>query len=265
MNFFFGIKTSILNSEIKIPKFQNNGFKGKNYFVYGAIPKENKWSITKVECEFDENFFYVNFSNFNEKQIFFLAKDVEIDNYLNKNLNNLISLNNFTNTSPIEFRSNLFVYINNKGFSSYQSEYPFNMSKKKGSIFSPLGTLLDSSAEKNILFFKNIYFEPTIEKSKLYIVDIKKKKIIEKLDIFTNTTNEINIKKEYIINNFYIFTDKILGIPLFLSIKNNHISFEHTHPPHLYLINQNRFGKIAELKQEIRNFIDYESKINVFK
>ena len=89
--------------------------------------------------------------------------------------------------------------------------------------------MLDSSAEKNILFFKNIYFEPTIEKSKLYIVDIKKK-IIEKLDIFTNTTNEINIKKEYIINNFYIFTDKILGIPLFLSIKNNHISFEHTHP-----------------------------------
>ena len=90
MYFFFGIKNSILNSEIKIPKFQNNGFKGKNYFVYGAIPRENKWSITKVECDFDENFFYVNFSNFNEKQIFFLAKDVEIDNYLNKNLNNLI-------------------------------------------------------------------------------------------------------------------------------------------------------------------------------
>ena len=163
MNFFFGIKTSILNSEIKIPKFQNNGFKGKNYFVYGAIPREISGRLLRLNVSLMK-FFYVNFSNFNETQIFFLAKDVEIDNYLNKNLNNLISLNNFTNTSPIEFRSNLFVYINNKGFSSYQSEYPFNMSKKKGSIFSPLGTLLDSSAEKNILFFKNIYFEPTIEK-----------------------------------------------------------------------------------------------------
>ena len=128
MNFFFGIKTEILNSEIKIPNFQNNGVRGKNYFVYGAIPKDNRWLINKIDCEFDENFFYINFLNFDEKQIFFLAKEHEVNNYLSKNINSLISFNNFTNTSPIEFRSNLCVYFKNKGFSSYQSEYPLEMS-----------------------------------------------------------------------------------------------------------------------------------------
>lgn len=260
MNFFFGIKNEFLNSEIKIPKFQNNGFKSHKYFVYSAIPKNNKWQIDKVFCNYDEDFYYIDFSNFNKSHIFFLATENEIANFRENSINSLISFNNFTKTSPIEFRSNLLISIKNKGFSSYQSEYSFEMSQKNGSVLSPLSTLLDQNSEKNILFFKNIFFKPTFEESKLYIVDIKDKQIIYQFKIFTNQTNEIEIRKEFIQKNYYIFTEKIIGIPLFVSINNGHISFEHTHPPHLFLLNEDRFKKVAELKNEIRSIINEDIK-----
>ena len=179
MNFFLESKPVYLTQKLKYQNFKIMVLREKIILFMAQYPERISGRLLRLNVSLMKIFFTLIFQIL-MKNKFFLAKDVEIDNYLNKNLNNLISLNNFTNTSPIEFRSNLFVYINNKGFSSYQSEYPFNMSKKKGSIFSPLGTLLDSSAEKNILFFKNIYFEPTIEKSKLNKLDIKKKKIIEK-------------------------------------------------------------------------------------
>lgn len=255
MNFFFGIKNNLIFSELKIPIYQNNGNKGEGYFVYGAIPEKNNWSIKKINCDYDKNFFYIDFNYYHKNYIFFLAKQEEVKKYRDQNLSHLISFNNFTKTSPIEFRSNLSIYLKNKGFSSYQSEYPLNMCKAKGSIFSPLSILLNNDAEKNILFFRNIFYKPVTEKSKLYIVDLKGKKVIEKLFILSNHLNEINIKKEYIEKNYYIFTDKILGIPLFVSIKNGHLSFEHTHPPHLYLINEDRYKKVSELKQKIREII----------
>ena len=260
MNFFFGIKNEFLNSEIKIPKFQNNGLKSQKYFVYSAIPKNHKWQIEKIFCNHDDDFYYVDFSNFRKEHIFFLATENEIANYKKNSSNSLISFNSFTKTSPIEFRSNLLISIKNKGFSSYQSEYSFEMSQKDGSVLSPLSTLLDQNSEKNILFFKNIFFKPIFEESKLYIVDIKYKKIIYEFNILTNQTNEIEIKKEFIQKNYYIFTEKIIGIPLFVSINNGHISFEHTHPPHLFLLNENRFKKVAELKKEIKSIVTKDLK-----
>lgn len=260
MNFFFGIKNEFLNSEIKIPRFQNNGFKSQKYFLHSAIPKNNKWQIDKVFCNFDDDFYYVDFSNFDKDHIFFLAKENEITNYRRFSSNLLRSFNNFTKTSPIEFRSNLSISIKNKGFSSYQSEYSLEMSQKDGSVLSPLSTLLDQNSEKNILFFKNIFFKPIFEKSKLYIVDIKKKKVINEFNIFKNQTNEIEIKKEFIQKNYYIFSEKIIGIPLFVSINNGHISFEHTHPPHLFLLNENRYKKVAKLKMEIKSIVNQDFK-----
>ena len=41
----------------------------------------------------------------------------------------LLDISKFTNTSPA-YRANLKIYIPNKGFSSYQSEYPFNMTMR---------------------------------------------------------------------------------------------------------------------------------------
>ena len=43
---------------------------------------------------------------------------------------------------------------------------------------------------------------------------------------------------------------------MFVSIKNKHISFEHTHPPHEYILSQNKFKKITELKEEINAIVN---------
>ena len=45
----------------------------------------------------------------------------------------LKNFNNFTDTSPA-FRANLKIYLDKGGFSSYQSEYPYNMITKRGSV-----------------------------------------------------------------------------------------------------------------------------------
>ena len=43
---------------------------------------------------------------------------------------------------------------------------------------------------------------------------------------------------------------------MFVSIKNKHVSLEHTHPPHEYILSKNSFKKIAELKNEINEIIN---------
>ena len=55
MNFFFWNQTSILNSELKYQNFKIMALREKIISFMAQYP-ENKWSITKVECEFDENF-----------------------------------------------------------------------------------------------------------------------------------------------------------------------------------------------------------------
>ena len=57
----------------------------------------------------------------------------------------------------------------------------------------------------------------------------------------------------------YLITNKFLGIPMFISINKNHISFEHTHPPHEYILSKNKFEIIKNLKQEIYEIINKEN------
>ena len=73
-----------------------------------------------------------------------LSKKI-IANNITQMEKNLMDLDNFTSTSPIAFRSNLKLELKDGGFSSYQSEYPFSMTTKKGSIVSPLSTLLNKN------------------------------------------------------------------------------------------------------------------------
>ena len=58
-------------------------------------------------------------------------------NLMEKKIKNF---NNFTDTFP-SFRSNFKIYLNNGGFSSYQSEYPYSMVNKKGTILSGVSSI----------------------------------------------------------------------------------------------------------------------------
>ncbi len=254
MNFFFGIKNKNLLCKITIPKFQNCGNFTNDFNVYQAVAENNTWNIKGVECEQNKNFFFIENSYIENNKIFFLAKKEEVN--LIKIENKLIELNNFTNTKPAAFRSNLRLSIPNKGFSSYQSEYPFAMSIRKGNILSPVSMLLNHNSDLNFIFFKNIYFQPKQDQANLYFINIKKKEIVDHVKIRCNFLNEIEVDKKNISKDIYMFTDGCLGIPLFVSIKDDHISFEHTHPPHHYILSDDRYKTIASVKNEFKKIIN---------
>ena len=167
----------------------------------------------------------------------------------------LLDISKFTNTSPA-YRANLKIYIPNKGFSSYQSEYPFNMTMRSGSILSPINSLLNKNADQNFIFFKNIFFLPRKNNSKLYFINIFNKTVVKQIEIKENSLNEILVEKKYISDDIYIFSENCLGIPLYISIKDDHISFEHTHPPHHYILSEDRYKTITTIKNEMKNVIN---------
>ena len=169
--------------------------------------------------------------------------------------NKLENFNKFTETSPA-YRANLKIVLKNGGFSSYQSEYPFSMIEKKGSILSSVCSLANRNADKNYIFIKNIFVEPVIESFDIYLVDIIKKKIEVQYKIKTNYTNYFELKKSLIKPEIFLISKNYLGIPMYVSVKNNHVSFEHTHPPHEYILSNNKFKKISDLKKEINEIVN---------
>ena len=56
----------------------------------------------------------------------------------------------------------------------------------------------NKNADKNFIFFKNIYFKPATNKSKLFLINLSTNKIINEVEIKQNFLNEIEIKNKYI-------------------------------------------------------------------
>ncbi len=254
MNFFFGIKFLEFSSNLKIPIFQNQGHKKSNYNLYCINIKDNKWNIELYSSQSTDDFYMVNNYDCNNDNIFFLASDNEILNYKEKGFKNLIKLNNFTLTSPA-YRANLEINLKEGGFSSYQSEYPLQMINKKGSIVSPLNILTNKKNSKNYLIFKNIYKDPINEAFKGYFINLKSKKIIQKFELKTNYTNCIEIHNDLLHEEIYFFTKNYTGIPVYLSSRDKHLSFEHTHPPHEYILSEDKFKIVANFKKEFYEII----------
>ena len=102
----------------------------------------------------------------------------------------------------------------------------------------------------------NIYEKPIYEIFKAYLVNIKNKTIEDTIEIKTNYTNSFEINKLLIKPEIFLITDNYIGIPMYVSVKYKHISFEHTHPPHEYILSQDKFKKISELKKEISEIVN---------
>ena len=255
MNFFFGIEDNEINCEIQIPLFRNKFPKSESYNLYSAFPKNDIWQINKFEKEKNIDFYLVKKKDISNKKFFFLAKD---ENLIKYNFLKLKNFNLYTDTSPA-YRANLKIDITDGGFSSYQSEYPFKMVVKKGSILSPIYNLLDKKADKNFIFIQNIFEDPIHEKFDLYLINFKEKKIIKKFVIQTNFMNKIEIDKSFIDPEVYLYTKKYLGIPIFVNIRDKHISFEHTHPPHEYILNEDKFELVNKVKRKFDEIILQEN------
>ena len=66
----------------------------------------------------------------------------------------------------------------------------------------------------------------------------------------------VEIKKEFINKNSYIFTKNYIGIPIYLSILDGNFSFEHTHPPHTYVLSKKKYELVGKIKKEINEIIN---------
>ena len=252
MNYFFGFNNGLFKSELQIPLFKNKIPKKENINLYEATISKNEWEFQESKNYVDKSdFFILKNEMINNNKIYFLAKKKDFQNLENSELKNF---NDFTDTSPA-FRCNFKLYIEGGGFSSYQSEYPYSMTKINGSILSSIGTLLDKKAEKNYLIFRNIYFKPINQEFEVFFININEKKILKKIIFKTNFTNFIEIEKDLISPEVYLFTKDFLGIPIYISTKNKHLSFEHTHPPHAYFFGTDAFKNVKKLKEKINEII----------
>jgi len=252
MNFFYGINSSNFSSELQIPKFKNRKPYPENIKLFRGFPNNNIWQIEEFKKNrINEDFYFLDKEEINSNHIFFLAYESDFNNYDYQKLKNF---NNFTNTTPA-YRANFKIFLNNGGFSSYQSEYPYEMIIKKGTILSGINSIANKNAEKNYIFIRNIFFKPVHENFKAYLVNIRFRKIEDEFVIKTNYTNCFEIKNSLIKPEVFLVTKKFLGIPMYISTDKNHVSFEHTHPPHEYILSQNKFKKISELKKEVNEII----------
>ena len=253
MNFFYGISNDLFKSEIQIPLFQNRNFKKSNLKLFKSYPKNNKWILQEISTKkINDHFYILKNEDILSNEIFFLADETILNEFDDKKLKNF---NNFTDTIPA-FRANFKIYLNQGGFSSYQSEYPYSMVTKKGTILSSISSIANSDADKNYVLIKNIFEEPVEENFKAYLVNYKTKSIEVQFEIKTNYTNCIEISNKLIKPEIFLVTDRYLGVPMYVSVKNNFLSFEHTHPPHEYILSGNKFLKVTNLKKEINEIIN---------
>ena len=257
MNYFFGINNDVFKSKLTIPKFQNRiPNTNKDIQLFKCYPDKNEWKIEEMHKGngFSNNFFIFDNSEIKNEDIFFLSKKDDLNNRDKQKLDNY---NNFTDTTP-SYRANFEIYFTDKnklGFSSYQSEYPYNMTKIKGSIFTSVSSIGNREAEKNYILLRNIFEKPIHQIFNGYLVDIKKKCVLENFKLKTNYSNLLKLKNEYIKPEVYFITDKFLGIPIYISEKNGHLSMEHTHPPHTHILSGNKFNLVKNLKERVHEII----------
>ena len=74
------------------------------------------------------------------------------------------------------------------------------------------------------------------------------------LNCTTNSTNYFEIHESFLNENYYLFSDEYLVLPLFISINNYHISFEHTQPQQLIMFKESRI-LVKKFKDRILNEI----------
>ncbi len=256
MNFFFGIQNNLFSSKLEIPIFKNDGTFLEETILYKLKIQDLEWKIEIFDKSKKNNFFFhVNSSDVNNNDIFFIGRHENLKKFKS---NKLIVLNEFTSLVPhgYHYRSNLRVNINKGGFSSYQSDYPYKMTPVKGSVVTSLASVTNFNADKNYIFFKNIYELPIQENFKIYIVDLKEKKIKTFFEAKTNYSNFFEIKKEYILPEMFLVSKNYVGIPIYISEKNGQISMEHTNPPTSNILNSDRIDIVKKFKRELNEIIN---------
>lgn len=247
MNFFFHTSNTFLSSRLTIPKFQNSGKYHSNIFLFQADVIDGCWSVSHADCDEDENFWMVECNIRNKNSVYFLATNDEVKGCAPHNL--LINFNSFTDTEP-DYRANLEISNSKGASSSYQSEFPFAMTTKLGSLYSDCGMLTSSKADKVGVFLRNIHIKPIRKSAQLYLFDNNKNVLLETFEIFLNETCYVDLTKfKNYLTTCFIFVKDYIGIPIYVTqYTGGALSFEHTHPPHELIQGKNRFLQVNKFK-----------------
>ena len=254
MNFFFGLSFENFNSTLTIPKFYTSGELTNQNTVFSAEIDNEEWLIKKVVCNENDNFFYIN-HNKKKNNIYFLSTEELLNG---KKSLTCKTLKKFCKVKDefVSFRANLKLTKDNSIFSSYQSDYPLELANKNGSVLTPIFPFLNYDC-KNFVILKQIFYKPIKENFKAYIIDIKNNEIVSEHRFESNSSNILELNKNKFNENYCLYTEKFLGIPIFVSYgsKKNDISIEHSHPPHLYITSDNKFKVISDLKLRVKNIV----------
>ena len=151
--------------------------------------------------------------------------------------------------SPVAERATIY-FKKDKAFSSYQGEFPYQMSRIKGSLltFDPLMKSQNAST-----------------KTKMVLINIHSQKLNKKefftLNVANSLTKEVLQSHDYVHNSACVtdikpigreelcfYSKHTLGIPIFISYDDNgFLSVEHNHPPSEYFYyNKNNGQKILK-------------------
>lgn len=247
MNFFFHTKAKDFQSLLTIPKFQNSGVFADNLNLFNANIVDNKWSVEETSCVEDPFFWTIDCKDGDDRKIYFLATEKEAS--LIEKRNKLCDLNHFTETIP-DYRANLMIKNSVGGFSSYQSEYPFIMTTKLGTLYSDCGMLTSEKCKSVGIFVKNIYMEPIYRDIPFYLYDDLSGKVISTFKLSLNETNFIDLTDfKDILSHCFLFAKNYLGVPIYvIEYEDGNLSFEHTHPPHASIGGSERFSLVNRLK-----------------
>jgi len=253
MNYFFFIHIDNYVSEITLPKFTNSGSYDKDMKLKAGRIIDRKWKFYDPECSESKDFWSVTATEDNKNDIFFLCSDQQIERQ--EESESLIKLNSFTDTFP-DFRSNLSIKNTSCGFSSYQAEYPFQMTLKKGNLYSSISSLSNFKAKKNGVFVRNIFHLPIYDEYSAFIYDDHQKKVVDRFTLTSNSTNFISFKNYDNTSSLYLFCEGYIGIPVYFSESSSgNISLEHTHPPHENIQGDIRHKIVSQLKNDLHKKI----------
>ncbi len=152
--------------------------------------------------------------------------------------------------SPVNERATIS-FTKGKAFSSYQGEFPFQMSRIKGT-FLAFDPLMQDKSEltKTKIVFVNIYSNKLTEKEffELNVADSNSKEKITSKKYVHNSAGIIDMQA---IDNIELcfYSRDTLGVPIFISYDDTgYLSVEHTHPPSEFFWN-NKFKGQQILKQ----------------
>ncbi len=259
MNYFFNLYHEDFNSYIDIPLFDNRGLQKSGNKIWSVRIMGGEWEYEEISVS-NKQFTRINATEETKDCVYLIATDSEMER--NKK-NSLIDLSIFTDTMP-DYRCSLNIESKLGGFSSYQAEYPYRMTKSKGDCYSNAGLLTNEEAKKIILFIRNIDSTPVQQETLATIYSNRTKKIIGQKLMHTNSLNVYDLTEmAFELKYCEIYIKGMVGIPIYLlEYDGGALSLEHTHPPQDMLGGFNKYKMISKMKDKLHeNIFSHASKI----